>query len=239
MVNCKNCGAPLTLEDAVCPHCGTPNPEAQEHLKKLAQLDKDYRKARKEVISEVRKTKKGYNLLIILVMLLLANLALIPFHAASYEIAHQILARSMDIQEVKAHMDELLEEKEYFEFIGFYDRFETNYRDFEDYYPLYYQANNYSYVARSMSSYLYEKDPYEDPLVRACQYVKRYAEDYGYQKKREMSDFTKKHMEAINSEYEQYLKTFLKLSEEEISAIEDMSNSELVILATRRLNDEE
>ena len=34
MVNCKNCGAPLTLNDAFCPHCGTPNPEAQEHLKK-------------------------------------------------------------------------------------------------------------------------------------------------------------------------------------------------------------
>ena len=38
MVNCKNCGAPLSLEDAVCPHCGTPNPEAQEHLKKLKDL---------------------------------------------------------------------------------------------------------------------------------------------------------------------------------------------------------
>ena len=23
MVNCKNCGAPLSLEEAVCPHCGS------------------------------------------------------------------------------------------------------------------------------------------------------------------------------------------------------------------------
>ena len=39
MVNCKNCGAPLTLDSAFCPYCGTHNPEAQEHLEKLQQLD--------------------------------------------------------------------------------------------------------------------------------------------------------------------------------------------------------
>ena len=45
MVNCKNCGAPLSLNDAFCPHCGTPNPEAQEHLKKLRQLDEQFENA--------------------------------------------------------------------------------------------------------------------------------------------------------------------------------------------------
>ena len=101
MVNCKNCGAPLTLEDAVCPHCGTPNPEAQEHLKKLAQLDKEFKKTRKEVVQEVSKTKKGYALLIILVMLLLANFGLFIVHAASYEIAESITAKSVDLDVIK------------------------------------------------------------------------------------------------------------------------------------------
>ena len=57
MVNCKNCGAPLTLNDAFCPHCGTPNPEAQEHLKKLQQLDQRFEDASLEVAAEVRKSR--------------------------------------------------------------------------------------------------------------------------------------------------------------------------------------
>ena len=44
MVNCKNCGAPLSLNDAFCPHCGTPNPEAQEHLRKLEALDQQFQR---------------------------------------------------------------------------------------------------------------------------------------------------------------------------------------------------
>ena len=56
MVNCKNCGAPLSLEEAVCPHCGTPNPEAQEHLKKLAQLNSAFEQTQYEVVDEVKNT---------------------------------------------------------------------------------------------------------------------------------------------------------------------------------------
>ena len=109
MVNCKNCGAPLSLEDAFCPHCGTPNPEAQEHLKKLAKLDKDYRRTKNEVIQEVKKTKKGYGLLIVLILLMLANLVLIPFYGGTYDIANRINASKYSEDDIKAQMNELLE----------------------------------------------------------------------------------------------------------------------------------
>ena len=110
MVNCKNCGAPLSLEDAVCPHCGTPNPEAQEHLKKLKDLDRKFQSARFEVVDEVKKSKKGYGLLVILVMILLANLFLIPVHSASYEIAERIIASRMSVKQIRDTMDTFLED---------------------------------------------------------------------------------------------------------------------------------
>ena len=47
MVNCKKCGAPLSLNEAFCPYCGEPNLEAQEHLKKLQELD--------ELLEEIKK----------------------------------------------------------------------------------------------------------------------------------------------------------------------------------------
>lgn len=239
MVNCKNCGAPLSLEDAVCPHCGTPNPEAQEHLRKLAQLDKEFNKTRKEVVQEVSKTRKGYNLLIILVMLLLANLALFIMNTASYEIAESITAKSVDIDEIKANMNEYLENREYTKFVMYYDRFEIRYRDFEEYYPVYYAAYNYESVMKSLSNYLYEKDSYTDQLVKTCQYIVDYEDDYTRELKRDISAFTRKHLTAINEEFELYIKTHLKLTDEDIATIKDLSSSQLLILVSGRMNNEE
>ena len=239
MVNCKNCGAPLTLEDAVCPHCGTPNPEAQEHLRKLAQLDKDYKKTKKEVYQEVNKTRKGYNLLIVIVMLLLANLALFVMHAASYEIAENINARTVDLDEIKANMNTYLDNREYTKFGVYYDRYETRYKDFEEYYPVYYAAYNYENVIKSLSNYFYEKDSYTDQLVRTCQSVIDYEDDYNRQLKRDLSDFTRKHLTQLNEEFELYVKTYLKLTDEDIATVKDLSSSQLLILVSGRLNDEE
>ena len=239
MVNCKNCGAPLTLEDAVCPHCGTPNPEAQEHLRKLAQLDKDYKKTKKEVFQEVGKTKKGYKLLVILVMLLLANIVLFVLHGASYEIAESLNAQTLELDEIKANMNEYLDNKEYTKFLVYYDRYETRYRDFEEYYPIYYAVYNYDHVMESFGDYLYEKDSYTDQLVRTCQFIADYEDEYSRIMKRDLSAFTKKHLEAINEEFELYLKTYLKLTEEDIVSIRDLSSSQVLILVSGRLNNEE
>ena len=239
MVNCKNCGAPLTLDDAVCPHCGPPNPEAQEHLRKLAQLDKDYKKTKKEVYQEVNKTKKGYNLLVIIVMLLLANIFFFVLHAASYDIADSINAQKLDLDEIKSNMNVYLDNKEYTKFVLYYDRYETRYRDFEEYYPVYYAAYNYESVIKSLSNYLYEKDSYTDQLVRTCQYITDYEDDYSRQLKRDLSDFTKKHLLAVNEEFELYIKTYLKLTDEDIATIKDLSSSQLLVLVSGRLNNEE
>jgi len=239
MLNCKNCGAPLTLEDAVCPHCGTINEEAREHIEKLAKLNKDYKETRTEVISEVKKTKKGYNLLIILVMLLLANLLLIPFHSASYEIAERINASSLDKEEIIDQMNEYLDEKEYIRFVEYYDRYEIRYSDIPDHYPIYYLACEYSQISHYVSDYYHEKDLYSDPLVRACQSIRDYEEEYDRRSKRDLSDFTLNHIEKLNTEVELFLKTYLHLQDEDFAKIADMSDSELLILVNERLQYEE
>ena len=100
MVNCKNCGAPLSLDEAKCPYCGTDNQEAIEHLKKLKKLDQGYRKAQKEVKEEVRKSKQGYGPLIVLLIVLLCNLIMLPFHSASYEIADAINTSKYSKEEI-------------------------------------------------------------------------------------------------------------------------------------------
>ena len=239
MVNCKKCGAPLSLDQEKCPYCGEVNEEAREHLQKLAKLDKDYKKTKQEVISEVKKTKKGYNLLVLLIMLLLANLVLIPFWGASYEIAEKVAVSDKDVNEVKAQLKILLDSKEYPEFVICYDRNNANWREYSEYSQAYYLASGYVQVIEQFTNYLYNDDPYSDPLVRACQCVKEFKEDYERSIKRDLTDFEKHYMNEINSEFELFAKTFMHLNDEDLSQVSSLTNSEIVILVTKRLNENE
>ena len=208
MVNCKNCGAPLTLNDAFCPHCGTPNPEAQEHLKKLQQLDQRFEDASLEVAAEVKKSRKGYGILLILVMLLLANLVIFVMHGMTYDIAERVIASKMSEAEIKAKLDEFLDAGEYIEMDLFMNKFSLSYRDYEDYSKISYLAGYQSRMTDAMTQYLYGTENYGDPLIRTCQ---------------------------INTEVNGFLKNYLGLTDEDIAGIKDMNESSLLILVNERL----
>ena len=235
MVNCKNCGAPLSLNDAFCPHCGTPNPEAQEHLKKLQQLDERFESASLEVAAEVKKSRKGYGILIILVMLLLANLVIFVMHGMTYDIAERVIASKMSESEIRAQLDEFLDEGEYIELELFMNKFSLSYRDYEDYSRIAYLAEYQNRMIDAMTQYLYGTDPYGDPLVRTCQTVVDYEEALASLRKRENSERLLLHMEKLNDEVNGFLKNYLGLTDEDIAGIRNMSYSSLLILVNERL----
>ena len=239
MVNCKNCGAPLSLDEAVCPHCGTPNPEAQEHLKKLAQLNKDFNNAEKEVKEEVKKSKQGYNVLVILVVLLLANLVVFVMHGASYEISEKIIASKMSDAEIRQTLDGLLESGEYIEMSVFMDKFYLPYDKYGEYNTVSYLATYYDRVIENVTLFYHAQDPYSDPLVKACQCIKEFSDEYHRVIKRDFGMQFKDHCSRMNEEFEAYIKTYLKLTDEDIASIPDMSDSQLLVKVSGRLNDEE
>ncbi|MBQ1481966.1 MAG: zinc ribbon domain-containing protein [Erysipelotrichaceae bacterium] len=239
MVNCKNCGAPLSLNDAYCPHCGTPNPEAQEHLKKLKELDKSFRKTRLEVVDEVKKSKKGYSLLVILAMILLANLLLIPFHSASYEIAERIIASKMTEEEIKEKMDSFLENGDYIEMSVFARKFPLSYRDYGAYNQVVYYAELYERIVDDVSDYCYGKDLYSDPLMDSCKKIKEFKDEYERLSKRNSYPEMRSYIDDLNEEVDLYIKATLKLNDEDLASIKDLSDSQLLVLVNERLNHEE
>ncbi len=238
MVNCKKCGAPLSLGEAFCPYCGEANPEAQEHLKKLRPLDEQFQSASREVSAEVKKSKKAYGILVILVMLLLANLVVFGMHQMSYDIADRIIAGKMTESEIKAQLDRFLEEGEYIELDLFMNKFSLSYRDYEDYSKISYLAGYQNRMIQSMTRYLYSSDAYDDPLVATCEAIADYEEEYTSLKKRDNSETVRFHMEKINTEVNGFLRNYLGLTEEDIAGIKDLSESSILILVNERLNNE-
>ena len=238
MVNCKNCGAPLSLNDAFCPNCGTPNPEAQEHLRKLKTLDHAFQKAQSEVRNEVQKSKKGYGVLVVLVMVLLANLILIPFHMASYEIAEQIGRSRMSDSEIREKLSSLLENGEYAELYLFTDQYSLPYSEYGEYTRIAGLASNYVYLLENLSNYLYNPDPYSDPLVRACQNIIDFKSEYrSYLRWADDSDLTV-YAERLNQDFDAAVKEYLKLTDEDLADAENMTNSALLVKVNERLNNE-
>jgi hypothetical protein len=90
-----------------------------------------------------------------------------------------------------------------------------------------------------MTEYLYSRDTYDDPLVNVCKGVIDYEQEYVMLKKRDNEPRTNYHIEKLNGEVEQYLKTYLKLTDEDIETLSDMNYSGLLLLVNERLNYEE
>ena len=239
MVNCKKCGAPLSLNEAFCPYCGEANPEAQEHLKKLQELDEQFEDASREVAAEVKKSKKGYGILVILVMLLLANLVIFVMHGMSYDISERIIAGKMTESEIKAQLDQFLKEEKYIELDLFMNKFSLSYRDYEDYSKISYLAGYQNRMIEAMTQYLYGTENYGDPLVRTCQAVIDYENEYTSLRKRDNSENVLFHMEKINTQVNGFLRNYLGLTEEDIAGIKDLNESSLLILVNERLSHEE
>lgn len=238
MVNCKKCGGPLSLNEAVCPYCGEPNPEAQEHLEKLRELDEQFETASREVAAEVKKSKRGYGILVVLVMLLVANLVIFAMNRMSYDIAERIIARKMSGSEITAQLDRYLEEGEYIELDLFMNRFSLSYRDYEDYHKISYLGYCQNRIVDAMTEYLYSTDTYDDPLVRTCKAIADFEEEYGYLQKRDNSETVLYHMERIQTQVNGFLRNYLGLTEEDIAGLKDLNESSILILVNERLNHE-
>ncbi len=239
MINCKNCGAPLSLNDAVCPNCGTPNPEAQEHLRKLEALDNEFHQARNEVRDEVKKSRKGYGVLVALVMVLLANLILIPLHMASYEIAGKVRISEMSDKEIREKMDTLLKEGEFSELFLFANKYDLPYNEYGEYTRIAYLASDYVYFIRNVTNYLYNPDVYSDPLVSACGNIIDFKSQYkSYLRWAEDPDYIV-YAEQLNKDFDAAAKEYLKLTDEDLQKAEGMTNSALLVRVNERMSNED
>lgn len=133
-MRCKNCGGELRIEDAFCPYCGTPNPDAAKHRKDM----KDYRERFKKTESDVYKKTKKYSRLsikvIIVSVLLVLVLIMLVLNTTHFAIATKI-EKSQVTSQVDVHRKKLkeFEEKEqYLAFIEYYDVHSLYYASFDE-----------------------------------------------------------------------------------------------------------
>ena len=72
-----------------------------------------------------------------------------------------------------------------------------------------------------------------------CQFVKDFEDDYVSLTRWEDDPFVLKYINEIREEYELFLKTFLHLTDEDVTGLAGMNSSAIVVLVNERLNNEE
>lgn len=79
-MKCEFCTGNMAIEDAVCPHCGSPNPFYEAHRQDMVKYEKQFQKTKYEAIeTNVRHTRKAVqvSLVAVLIALILASVIVI------------------------------------------------------------------------------------------------------------------------------------------------------------------
>ena len=90
-----------------------------------------------------------------------------------------------------------------------------------------------------MTNYLYNPDPYSDPLVRACQDVTDFKSEYASFLRWADEDEDIRFGEQLNCDFDAAVKEYLKLTDEDLKEAENMTSSALLVRVNERMNNEE
>ena len=90
-----------------------------------------------------------------------------------------------------------------------------------------------------MTNYLYNPDPYSDPLVRACQDITDFKSEYTNFLRWADEDEDTNYAETLNRDFDAAVKEYLKLTDEDLKEAENMTSSALLVRVNERLNNED
>lgn len=243
-MKCKCCGANVTIEDEFCPYCGALNEPARKHIEDMKRYAKDYSDTRKEVMSNAEKQSRHHSVILILALLVFANVI--------------TLAATLNVDDVSYMIEELSVHAHAAEYKKQLDAYEAE-GNCLMLQKLYYQKDLYE--DESLREYSSAADIAGNyvKIANDCYYL---TAGGGYQTKgqliealsREITDFyyslslssreyyrerfTGQHLSFIEDTTEKIkllLRTELGLTAEEIEALPDMEEQNIMLLIGKKV----
>lgn len=130
-MNCDYCGAPLTLEDANCPHCGRVNEQARIHARDMAKYKKEFNITQSSVNTVMSRYKGITARLIILVIAIAVLIVSFVLAHGTYSIyrSQKVKETLKNREEISRRLDEYIEAEDY---LGFREYAQQRYIDYSD-----------------------------------------------------------------------------------------------------------
>ena len=169
-MNCAHCGAPISLEEKYCPHCGQPNIQAVRHSEDMEHYNREFENTRRGVLGTLRAYKGITARLIIFIIAVIFMIIAFCLMNGSYSIHRNRMHRyALDHSaEILAQVDEYMEHKDYVSIANYADHYALNLYSygkddpFEKYYPVFRIAANYAGVYTDLMSIATSEEPSEE-----------------------------------------------------------------------------
>lgn len=245
-MKCKWCGAAVSLNDEFCPYCGALNEPARKHIEDMKKFSADYSATKSEVLGNVEKQSGKHRKIIIIVILVLLNVL--------------VLIGSLTMDDVRYYFQDMKIQAKAGEYSGKMAEFEQE-EDFRAMSEYYLNLNLYSVeptrhydavaeMARSLckaedslyylindelQSYMTEGELLQDVAHCIGEFYATYAEK---EETWRPECFSEKHlqtMEKMDSYLRSALKTYCKLSDEDLDRLPDMESQSILFVIGRSL----
>lgn len=247
-MKCNNCGAPIQMTQKFCPNCGSPNTEFKKHVEDMERYNKKFNNTRSRVIGNskwfVRYIAPVTALLISVIALSFAIIG--RYEMIGYDIGRKNAQKyyRQHSSEVQSELNELLKNGEYTTLYMLYRDAECSLTDSKDKYAwndFYNIASYYCDLRKGIISMM-EKDNdsyYSNEYLNKIASSASEIEDcYTRCFNTSYHDVYAESEEYIKDMYErshELLKTYCNLTDEDVSGLNDMSQTEILTLITRRI----
>ncbi len=247
-MKCENCGGNLSLEELVCPHCGTINKHAQQHVHDMNRFKGDYEDTKSNVYKVTRNYAGITVRAAIIAGLVILTVVFGVIASESYSI-HRAIKEGRAERNVKATcaiLDGYLEEEDYLGFstyvyVNCIDTYDSS---FEKYAPIERAASQYSYAYQylmQLHESLQKNDEYDTPeryLEMLCDQLNYFydgldLEEYSYYKGA-VCEENRQILERMEETLQILLRTYCGLTEEEAASLKSLSTAKRMVLLEER-----
>ena len=234
-MKCEFCTGNMTIEDAVCPHCGRPNPFYEAHRQDMAQYERQFQRTKNEAIeTNVRHTRKAVQVAIItvLVALILGSFIVLILMDDIYD--------AMDKRKNRKNADTIVETltkyeeaKDFYNFAAYFNMHQNGINsDIRQFYTVD-SAISYARSIESSIMGLVFNEYYLDASQMAASMSKSYdcllEIKENAAKNPQNAAYAPEHMESceyIMNDVHTLLKTYCGFTDEEVAALGTMTTAE-------------
>lgn len=246
-MKCYNCGAPIQMTQKFCPNCGSPNVEFKKHIDDMEQYDKKFNRTRSKVIGNSKWFVKYIAPVTALVISVVAlALAVIGSNTMlGYDIAQRKQQKYYDSHsdEIQTRLRKLLEDGEYTTVYSMYSNGDCSLKDSGDRYAwndFYNVASNYTYLRKGIINMMeedntsYYSSEYMNTVARAVSDMEDAVDRCFNSSYHSVSGESVQYIKDMHEKSHELLKTYFNLTDEDISGLADMSQTDILTLITRR-----
>ena len=214
-MKCRVCGGNMKIEDAYCPFCGMPNPDAVKHREDMKKYEKRFSKTEKEVISTARsysvKSIKTVVILVLVIVVLIMFVLNVFHYDLAYAINENSIRKNADVY--IEQLDEYEETEQYMAMAAYYDVMEEL----------------SSLLCREIIVY----GDAETALEGLCEYVQWLYDECERKEYADPDQWTERHTESIENmkaEINLLIQTYCSFSDEEMVRFETASEARKQIM---------